>query len=87
MSTNKFLPFVARYNVLRDGKHIKCNIIGWKNALSYARKWSTDLFNQPRKVEILNVWTGEIIDLKEAERRAIQYEMRKRQSTQPIQAP
>lgn len=67
---NDMHKFICRYNIIRDGKHIECNLIGWKTALAHARKWSTDLFNQPRKVEILNVWTGEIIDLAEAERRA-----------------
>lgn len=78
MNTYKCHPAIARYNLLRDGKHIECNILGWKTALAHARKWSTDLFDQPRKVEILNVWTGEIIDLAQAEKRAAEYALKRR---------
>lgn len=64
------LKFISRYAIYRDGKCIETNVIGWRTALAHARKWNYDLFNNPRKVEILNIWTGEIIDIQEAEKRA-----------------
>lgn len=71
--TNKILKFIVRYNILRDGKHVECNIKGWRTALAHARKWQQDLFYNVRRVEILNLWTGEIISLQEAEQRAKKY--------------
>lgn len=71
--TNRILSFIVRYNILRDGKSVETNIKGWRTALAHARKWQQDLFYNVRKVEILNLWTGEIISLQEAERRAIEY--------------
>ena len=62
--------FIYRYNVLVDGRHVKCNILGWRNALYQARIRAENLFEHPKKVEILNVWTGEIISLEEAEKMA-----------------
>ena len=62
--------FIYRYNVIVDGKHVKCNIIGWRNALYQARLRRENLFEHPKKVEILNIWTGEIISLEEAEKKA-----------------
>lgn len=72
-NTTKIKNWIYRYSILREGKWVENNIIGWRTALAHARKWQTDLFNNVRKVEILNLWTGEIIDLKEAERRAAKY--------------
>lgn len=63
-------PLIYRYNILQDGKHVKCNILGWRTALATARKCTTNLFKEVKKVEILNLWTGEIISLEEAERRS-----------------
>lgn len=73
---NKILAWITRYNIHRDGKIVESNIKGWQTALAHARKWQTDLFYNVRKVEIVNLWTAEIIDLKEAERRAANYARR-----------
>lgn len=62
--------FIYRYSIYRDGKSIENNIIGWKTALAHARKWQYDLFDNPKKIEILNIWTGEIISIEEAEKRS-----------------
>ena len=70
---NKILKFIVRYNILRDGKTVESNIKGWRTALAHARKWQQDLFYHVRKIEIVNLWTGEIISLEEAEKRAIKY--------------
>lgn len=71
--SNKILTFIVRYNILRDGKHVECNIKGWRTALAHARKWQQDLFYNVRRIEIVNLWTGEIISLQEAEQRAAKY--------------
>lgn len=62
-----------RYTIFRDGKAIENNIIGWQTALAHARKWSIDLFYNVRKIEIMNIWTAEILSLEEAERRTTEY--------------
>ena len=82
MAEQSNLPKVTinRYNIYRDGKEIFSNIIGWQTALARARNWATDLFNQPRKIEILNIWTGEILSLEEAEEKTKQYLLKKRQN-------
>lgn len=62
--------YIYRYSILQDGKFVESKLIGWRTALAHARKWTTNLFTDVQKVEILNLWTGEIIELEEAERRA-----------------
>lgn len=63
--------FLSRYTVYINGKAIKWNIIGWRCALAHARKYAVDIFtNSYNIVEILNIYTGEIVSLQEAERRA-----------------
>lgn len=69
----KFLKFISRYAIYRDGIAIEWNLPNWRTALAHARKWQYDLFDNPRKIEIMNIWTGEIIDIKEAEKRAAAY--------------
>ena len=61
--------FIYRYAVIRDGEWVENNLIGWRTALARARKWSRNLFDEPKQVEILNIWTGEIITLEQAEKR------------------
>lgn len=70
--SNKIKKWIYRYNILQDGKTVEKNIIGWQTALAHARKWTTNLFKEVKKVEILNLWTGEIISIEEAERRVKQ---------------
>lgn len=70
-TANEVKKFIYRYNILVDGKHVETNIIGWRTALAHARKRCTDLFTEVKQIEILNLWTGEIITLNEAEKRAI----------------
>lgn len=68
--------WIYRYSIHRNGKNVENDIIGWKTALAHARKYRKCLFdwdNQVIKVEILNLWTGEIITLDEAERRSAQF--------------
>lgn len=62
--------FIYRYSILQDGRFVESKLVGWKTALAHARKYTTDLFNEVKKVEILNIWTGEIITIEEAERRS-----------------
>lgn len=62
---------IYRYNILVDGKHTETNLLGWRTALAHARKHQTDLFTKVKKVEILNLSTGEIITLEQAEKEAI----------------
>lgn len=64
---------INRYTIFRDGKAIENNLIGWRTALAHARKWSIDLFYNVRKIEIMNVYTAEIISLEEAERRTKEF--------------
>lgn len=64
------LKFISRYNVIINGKHTKCNLIGWKTALATARKYYNPIFEPEKTIEILNLWTGEIVSLAEAEKRA-----------------
>ena len=64
------LKFISRYNILIDGKHTKNGLIGWRTALATARKYYNPIFEPNKVIEILNVWTGEIITLAEAEKRA-----------------
>lgn len=68
---------VYKYNIYVDGKCVESNIIGWRTALKRARLRNTDLFQKPRKVEIHNAWTSEIIDIEEAEKRANKYKASK----------
>ena len=74
---NAVRKLIYRYNVLVDGKHVKCNIVGWRNAIYQARLRAPNLFDKPKKVEILNIWTGEIISLEEAENRARMLRLKK----------
>lgn len=62
---NKVLKFIVRYNILQDGKHVENNIKTWQQALAHAEKYKSNIFNK-HKVEILNLWTGEIVELEEA---------------------
>lgn len=62
---------IYKYNILVDGKHVETNLLGWRTALAHARKHKSDLFTKVKRVEILNLWTGEIITLEQAERQAI----------------
>lgn len=64
--------FMSRYNILQDGKHVECNLKTWKDALTHAEKYTSSIFRE-HIVEIVNVWTGEIITLEEAQRRAKEY--------------
>lgn len=73
---NKILQFIVRYSIFQNGKSVETNIKGWRTALAHARKYTQNLFTEVKKVEILNLWTGEIIDLAEAERRAAAYARR-----------
>ncbi len=67
--------YICRYTIYQENKVVERNIIGWKTALAHARKYTSDLFNKIKKVEILNIWTGEIIGLEEAEKRAQDHTM------------
>lgn len=65
----KILNWLCRYSVFQDGKQVVGGIIGWQEAIKIAGKYTQNLFNNVRKVEILNIWTGEIISLQEAEKK------------------
>jgi hypothetical protein len=64
---------IYRYTIYKENEKVEENILGWQTALAHARKYTKNLFDQPRKVEILNQWTGEIIRIEEAEERAKAY--------------
>lgn len=70
--TNGIKTFIYRYSILVDGKFKENNLLGWRTALAHARRYITNLFEKPKKIEILNIWTGEIINLEDAEKRAAQ---------------
>ncbi len=67
--------YICRYTIYQEKKVVERNIIGWRTALAHARKYTTDLFNTIKRVEILNVWTGEIISLEDAEKRVLNHKM------------
>lgn len=67
--------YICRYTIYQENKVVERNIIGWRTALAHARKYATDLFQTNKRVEILNIWTGEIISLEEAEKRVLNHKM------------
>lgn len=67
---NIALNFISRYCILINGKVVERKIIGWRTALAHARNRLNPLFEPNKIIEILNIWTGEIITLQEAEKRA-----------------
>lgn len=74
---NIALNFISRYCILINGKVVERKIVGWKTALAHARKRQNPLFEPNNIIEILNIWTGEIVSLKEAENRAANWLKRK----------
>lgn len=68
----QIMTFISRYSIFINGKVTERKIKGWRNALTHARRYTADLFEN-NIIEILNVWTGEIISLEEAEKRAKKY--------------
>ena len=50
---------IYKYNILKNGKFIETNLLGWRTALAHARTHTGDLFGN-NKIEILCVETGEI---------------------------
>lgn len=66
----KIYKYICRYSIIKNGKYIENGIVGWKTAIAHARKHVQDLFETKKPIiEILNLWTGEIVTLEEAERR------------------
>lgn len=63
---------VALYDVLLYGKPVHKHVLGWRKALKLAEKYEANLFYGENKVEILNIFTGEIVTLREAQRRVAQ---------------
>lgn len=61
------------YEIYRNSTKIEDTIFGWKTALAHARKWKTDLFCNVHRIEIVNKFTGEVLTLEEAEKRAAEY--------------
>ena len=59
----------TRYTIFQNNKKVETDISNWQTAIAHARKWQYDLFENVKKVEILNQWTGEIYSLEEAEER------------------
>ena len=59
----------TKYTIYQNNKRVETDIPNWQAAIAHARKWQTDLFENVKKVEILNQWTGEIYSLEEAEER------------------
>lgn len=62
--------------MLVNGKHVECNLLGWRTALAHARKHSGNLF-ETNYIEILNIQTGEIVTLEQAERQAAAIKLRR----------
>lgn len=50
---------IYHYNILCNGKHVECNLLGWRTAHAHAKKYLTNLFEK-NYVEILCIDTGEI---------------------------
>lgn len=69
--------FIYKYNILINGKHKELGILGWRTALAHARNWKPNLFETPKRIEILNLWTGEIVSLEQAEFYAKQLAIKK----------
>lgn len=61
--------WICRYNILQDGKHVETGILGWKAALAHAERYTTNIFKE-HIVEILNLWTGELVTYQQALSRA-----------------
>lgn len=70
METNKNTTLIYKYNILANGRHVETNLLGWRTALAHARNHRTNLF-ETNIVEILNLSTGEIVTLEQAEKCAI----------------
>lgn len=77
---NKVLKFIVRYNILQDGKHVECGLKTWQEALKKAAKYENNIFKE-HKVEILNLWTGEILNINEARERAKSFNERVNSAT------
>lgn len=76
--------YLSRYNILQDGKHVKTNVKTWQNALAHAQKYTSNILKE-HKVEILNVWTGEIVTFEEAQKRAKKWAERHSAAAEPRQ--
>lgn len=57
---------IYHYNIIDNGKHVECNLLGWRTALAHARERTSDLFNQNKQIEILCIETGEITIIQKA---------------------
>ena len=78
MEDARLKRWISRYMIYINGKCIESKIIGWRTALAHARNHYNPLFEPQKIIELVNVWTGEIITLQEAEKRAAKYDsMRK----------
>lgn len=69
---------IPKYTIYRNNEKVETDVLGYRTALAHARKYTESLFIQVKKVEILNQWTGEIVSLQEAEKRAALYEAKRR---------
>lgn len=68
----KIKGWISRYSICVNGKWVENGLIGWRTALAHARKYIKNLFdpdNEPKQIEIFNLYTSEIITLEEAENR------------------
>lgn len=75
--------YLSRYNILQDGKHVETNIKTWRDALAQAEKYTSNIIRE-HKVEIVNVWTGEIVTYEEALKRAKEYALRHAKDAQKL---
>lgn len=60
---------VCAYRIYRDNIIVGHYVWGWRSALKYAEKYAMDLFNNYHIIEIVNLNTGEVLSLEEAQKR------------------
>lgn len=58
---------IYHYNIIDNGIHAECNLLGWRTALAHARERTSDLFEPNKQVEILCIETGEITIIQKAQ--------------------
>lgn len=68
---------IYAYRIYQNSTIVEDYVMGWRSALAHARKYRTNLFEYIQRVEILNIFTGEVLTLEEAELKAKLFKARK----------
>lgn len=61
---------IDAYRIYKNNIIVADYIFGWKQALKTAEKYAENLFEYGYIVEILNLFTGEVVSIQEARNRA-----------------